>query len=110
MIYLCSKTRIGKHKDSPCQDCIVKMLCDEPFGCWELSKYCTNKTTIIWYNHSDGYIEKEKLPTRRKPCMARFKTHVKSVLLKLTALLNGIVLQRITIFITSLGKNLMNMN
>lgn len=44
---LSAKTNFGKMKDSPCQICIVKMLC----GCWdvclEFSKYVTNKIAFM---------------------------------------------------------------
>ena len=80
----------GSMKDSPCQICIVRMLCNKPFGCSELSHFVTSKITIIPQATFELH-KKVKEFQRRESCMAKFSTHVKSVLLKLTALLSGIV-------------------
>jgi hypothetical protein len=55
---LSTKTNFGKMKDSPCQTCIVKMLCNE--WCLKFSNYVSRK--II--NMSIDSFKPVKIPRR----------------------------------------------
>lgn len=67
----------GSLKDSPCQICIVRMLCNEPFGCPDLSSYVNKKITYI----PIVSIEQVKIP-RRESWLAKLKIRVRNVLSK----------------------------
>jgi len=73
-----SETDFGKMEDSPCRECIVKMICKEPFGCYDLSKHISNKITYI----PIVSLELVKKEPRRKLWLTKLKAHAKNVLSK----------------------------
>jgi len=71
----------GCEEDSPCQGCIIKMLCNEPFGCSELSKYIGNKF-IIQEPEVRFQLDLPKEILRSESWLTKLKVRVKTALSK----------------------------
>ena len=82
--------KISEMEGSPCLECIVRMCCSEIFGCSDLSKFVTDKTTIKTEGLVIRYSESIQLK-RRESWINQLKTRVKNVLSKWYVLQNMIV-------------------
>ena len=65
MLYLCAKTMIGKMKDSPCQICIIKSLCENSCDDLSLFRWSLIKNDILMSVKKQAKKDKEFLEKHR---------------------------------------------